>query len=95
MSIQDLDKLSKRREHSRIPSTPRRVINFNSGSSSTSVVICVISAKFFTNPQASPSGVSLGQSIPHWLGCSALGPLTFLVFSNCEEMRVIIPSADI
>jgi len=24
-----------------------------------------------------------------WLGCKALGPLTFLVFSNCGDMRVM------
>jgi hypothetical protein len=65
------------------------------GSPSTSVVICVMSAKFFTKPHASPSGVSLGHSMPHWLGCNDRGPLTFLVFSNCEEIRVIIPRAEI
>lgn len=47
------------------PSTPIKKHIFQIGSSSTSVVICVMSAKFLTNPQASPSGVSLGQSIPH------------------------------
>lgn len=65
------------------------------GSSSTSVVIWVIRARFLTRPQASPSGVSLGQSTPHWLGWRARGPLTFLVFSNWEDMRVIIPKAEI
>lgn len=43
----------------------------------------------------SPSGVSEGQSIPHWDGWSDRGPLTFLVFSNWEEILVIMPSADI
>lgn len=33
----------------------------------------------------------LGHSIPHWLGCRALGPDTFLVFSNCELTLVIMP----
>lgn len=42
----------------------------------------------------SPSGVSEGQSIPHCEGCRERGPLTFLVFSNWEEMRVIIPKAE-
>jgi len=36
------------------------------GPSSWSVVTWVIRAKFFTSPQASPSGVSHGQSIPHY-----------------------------
>lgn len=35
------------------------------GISSASVVMWVINAKFLTRPQASPSGVSDGQSIPH------------------------------
>lgn len=35
------------------------------GPSSSSVVTWVIRAKFLTSPQASPSGVSHGQSIPH------------------------------
>lgn len=43
----------------------------------------------------SPSGVSDGQSIPHWDGWRDRGPLTFLVFSNWEEILVIIPSAEI
>ena len=88
--------LSQRSNFSRrfLPSTPSIKASLMIGSSSTSVVMCVINARFFTNPQASPSGVSLGQSIPHWLGCNARGPLTFLVFSNCEDIRVIIPSAE-
>ena len=36
-----------------------------SGPSSSSVVTWAINAKFFTNPQDSPTGVSHGQSIPH------------------------------
>lgn len=42
----------------------------------------------------SPSGVSEGHSMPHWDGCRERGPLTFLVFSNCEEILVIMPSAE-
>jgi hypothetical protein len=42
----------------------------------------------------SPSGVSEGHSIPHCDGCRDLGPDTFLVFSNCEFTRVIIPRAE-
>lgn len=80
--------------YSNLPSTPSMNAKWIIGSSSTSVVMWVISARFFTSPHASPSGVSLGQSTPHWLGCNALGPLTFLVFSNWEEMRVIIPRAE-
>lgn len=37
------------------------------GPSSSSVVTWVINARFLVNPQASPSGVSHGQSIPHCL----------------------------
>ena len=65
-----------------------------SGSSGVSVVTCVVRARFFTNPQDSPSGVSEGQSTPQWDGCSARGPLIFLVFSNCELILVIIPIAE-
>lgn len=36
------------------------------------------------NAVTSPSGVSEGHSIPHCDGCRDLGPLTFLVFSNCH-----------
>jgi hypothetical protein len=43
----------------------------------------------------SPSGVSEGHSIPHCDGWRDLGPDTFLVFSNCEFTRVIIPRAEI
>ena len=46
-----------------------------------------------TSPQDSPSGVSEGQSMPHCDGCSERGPLTLRVFSNCELIRVTIPSA--
>lgn len=56
-----------------------------------SVVMWVMRARFLTSPQASPSGVSAGQSIPHWDGCSDRGPDTFRVFSNVELIRVIIP----
>ena len=48
-------------------------------------------AKFLTSPQDSPSGVSLGQTIPQLLGCSDLGPPIFLVFSKLLVIRVIIP----
>jgi hypothetical protein len=91
---QQLNKLYSPERGERLPSTPSMKARRMIGPSGTSVVICVISAKFLTNPQASPSGVSLGHNIPHWLGCKARGPLTFLVFSNCEVMRVIIPSAE-
>ena len=47
------------------PSTPIKKHMFQIGSSSTSVVMWVMSAKFLTRPHASPSGVSLGQSMPH------------------------------
>lgn len=50
-----------------------------------------ISPRFFTRPQLSPSGVSAGQSIPHWLGWSARGPDTFRSFWNCESTLVIMP----
>mmetsp|Transcript_30988 Transcript_30988/g.79051 ORF Transcript_30988/g.79051 Transcript_30988/m.79051 type:complete len:207 (-) Transcript_30988:1260-1880(-) len=63
------------------------------GASSSSVVTCVMSARFLTRPQLSPSGVSAGHSMPHWLGCSARGPDTLRVFSNCDVMRVIMPMA--
>lgn len=76
------------------PSTPMRKHMFQIGSSSTSVVMCVMSAKFFTSPHASPSGVSLGHNMPHCDGCSARGPETLRVFSNWDEMRVIMPRAE-
>ena len=44
--------------------------------------------------RTSPSGVSDGQSMPHWLGWSDRGPETLRVFSNCDMMRVIMPSAE-
>lgn len=47
------------------PSTPSISAILMMGSSSTSVVICVIKARFLTSPHASPSGVSLGHNIPH------------------------------
>lgn len=37
---------------------------------------------FFTSPQDSPSGVSLGHSMPHVEGCSVRGPLTLRLFSK-------------
>mmetsp|Transcript_40259 Transcript_40259/g.84186 ORF Transcript_40259/g.84186 Transcript_40259/m.84186 type:complete len:319 (+) Transcript_40259:552-1508(+) len=73
--------------------TPRLYASRCIGSSASSVVTCVISAKFFTRPHASPSGVSAGQSIPHCDGCSDRGPDTLRVFSNCDCTRVIIPRA--
>mmetsp|Transcript_34578 Transcript_34578/g.97517 ORF Transcript_34578/g.97517 Transcript_34578/m.97517 type:complete len:204 (-) Transcript_34578:560-1171(-) len=75
-------------------SQPREKASLDRPSSSSSVVTCVISARFLTRPQLSPSGVSLGHSMPHCEGCRARGPLTFLVFSNCDVMRVIIPRAE-
>ena len=39
--------------------------------------------------------MSEGQSIPHWDGWRERGPLTFLVFSNWEEILVIMPRAEI
>mmetsp|Transcript_9841 Transcript_9841/g.30835 ORF Transcript_9841/g.30835 Transcript_9841/m.30835 type:complete len:339 (-) Transcript_9841:1235-2251(-) len=74
--------------------TPRLRQSAATGLGSSSVVTCVISARFLTRPQLSPSGVSLGHSMPHCEGCSARGPLTFRVFSNWDVMRVIIPSAE-
>lgn len=50
-----------------------------------------ISPRFLTRPQLSPSGVSAGQSIPHWLGCSARGPDTFRSFWNWLSTLVIMP----
>lgn len=47
------------------------------------------------NALTSPSGVSEGHSMPHWDGCRERGPLTFLVFSNWDEILVIMPSAEI
>ena len=72
----------------------RCVVVYSNSPSFTSVVMCVIKAKFFTRPQDSPSGVSEGHNIPHCEGCKDLGPLTFLVFSNWELTLVIIPSAE-
>src|SRR5438105_700673 len=64
------------------PSTPSMNASLTIGVSSTSVVICVMSARFLTRPHASPSGVSEGQSMPHCDGWSARGPETLRVFSN-------------
>ena len=49
-------------------STPRLKARVAIVDSSSSVVMWVISAKFLTNPQASPSGVSDGQRIPNCEG---------------------------
>ena len=40
----------------------------------------------FDKKITSPSGVSEGHNIPHCEGCRDLGPLTFLVFSNCNDL---------
>jgi hypothetical protein len=39
-------------------------------------------ARFLTRPQASPSGVSAGQSIPHCDACRARGPLTCTQYTD-------------
>ena len=57
--------------------TPNWYARLAIGASSWSVVTIAINARFFTKPQLSPSGVSAGQSMPHWLGCKDLGPLTY------------------
>ena len=44
------------------------------------VVMQVVNAKFLSNPQPYPSGVSQGQIIPQWDPNKALGPAIFLVF---------------
>mmetsp|Transcript_21416 Transcript_21416/g.68394 ORF Transcript_21416/g.68394 Transcript_21416/m.68394 type:complete len:360 (+) Transcript_21416:50-1129(+) len=75
-------------------STPRLKQRRRIGSSSSSVVTWAERARFLTSPHASPSGVSDGQSMPHCEGCSERGPDTFRVFSNCDMMRVIMPSAE-
>ena len=56
---------------------------------------CVQRAKFLTKPQDSPSGVSLGHTIPQLLGYKALGPPIFLVFSTILVILVIIPIQEI
>ena len=48
-----------------VPSTPRLKEISIIGPSSSSVVIWVIRARFFTRPHASPSGVSEGHNIPN------------------------------
>lgn len=63
----------------RAGSTPSRKARRVRGPSSSSVVTWVMRARFLTRPQLSPSGVSAGHSMPHWLGCRALGPLTYSV----------------
>lgn len=57
-----------------------------SASLAWSTVTAVISARFLTRPQDSPSGVSAGHSTPHWLGCRLRGPLTCSV-SHCVALR--------
>ena len=47
----------------------------------------------FTRPHCSPSGVSLGHTMPNCDGWSARGPLIFCAFSTCERMRVMCPMA--
>ncbi len=74
-------------------SIPRSSDSLCSGCEERSVVTCVSSAKFFTSPQLSPSGVSEGQSIPHCEGCSDRGPEILRVFSNWEVILVIMPRA--
>ena len=74
--------------------TPSVAATLAMGRGSSSVVICVISARFFTSPHDSPSGVSAGHSMPHCDGCRARGPLTFRLFSNCDMIRVIMPNAE-
>mmetsp|Transcript_29596 Transcript_29596/g.95621 ORF Transcript_29596/g.95621 Transcript_29596/m.95621 type:complete len:281 (-) Transcript_29596:1245-2087(-) len=75
-------------------STPRLKQSRRMGASSSSVVTWAESARFLTSPHASPSGVSLGHSMPHWDGWSERGPDTLRVFSNWDMMRVIIPNAE-
>jgi len=59
--------MNKKANHEQIlPSTPRLKAIRRIGSSSSSVVMWVRSARFFTSPQDSPSGVSEGHNIPHW-----------------------------
>jgi hypothetical protein len=41
-------------------------------SSSTPMDTVARSAKFFTNPQFCPSGLSTGHSMPQWVACSSL-----------------------
>lgn len=55
------------------------------GPSSSSVVTCAIRARFLTNPQPSPSGVSQGQSIPHCnsiIDCKLLHMFIVIVLSD-------------
>ena len=72
-------------------SIPRLIQSNFKFSESYSVVIWVVKARFLTKPHCSPSGVSLGQRIPHWDGCRVLGPAVFLVFSKLEFIFVIVP----
>mmetsp|Transcript_775 Transcript_775/g.2805 ORF Transcript_775/g.2805 Transcript_775/m.2805 type:complete len:226 (+) Transcript_775:1654-2331(+) len=74
-------------------STPRSNAMRAMGSESFSVVMCVMSARFFVRPQFSPSGVSLGQIMPHCEPWRARRAGFLRVFSNCGFTRVIMPSA--
>lgn len=59
-----------------------------------STVTAVMSARFLTRPQDSPSGVSDGHSTPHWLGCRLRGPLTcsmHAVPSRCLHLQSTVP----
>ena len=78
-----------------ISSAPKFIHKLIIAFSFCEVVTWANNAKFFTNPHEDPSGVSLGHIMPHWEGCSDLGPLIFRVFSNWELIRVIIPKDDI
>jgi hypothetical protein len=73
------------------PRIPAQTFN---GRCFSSVVMFARNNKFFSKPAASPSVVSAGHSIPHWLGRNEGGPLTFWVFSNLLLTWVIIPNAD-
>ena len=59
---------AKTKEQIQLENRNLRTLSSKSASSfsSWSVVTWVMRAKFFTSPQASPSGVSQGQSMPHW-----------------------------
>ena len=72
-------------------SIPRLIQSNFKFSESYSVVIWVVKARLLTRPHYSPSGVSLGQRIPHYEGYKVLGPAVFLVFSKFEFILVIVP----
>lgn len=74
---------------------PRKDVACGNGSRSSALPQLLVAAQQRRLGRlTSPSGVSDGQSIPHWDGCRDRGPLTFLVFSNWEEILVIMPNAD-